>query len=111
MSEPSNFLPSQTPQSTGNLPGQSPSHFLALELQIHPCLALEEVPLELQPNFPMLSGSQKNKPVLSGLLATEGNILCQTLVPLKPKECSGFQQPSLNGYPKVHVSVLTEICW
>lgn len=98
-------------QSTGNLPGQSPSSFLPLELQTHPRLALEEVALELQPNFPMLGGSQKSKPVLSGLLATEGNILCQALVPLDRKGCSGFQQPSPNGYPEVHMSILTELCW
>lgn len=29
---------------------------------------------------------------------------------LDPKDCSGFQQPSLNEYPKF-MSILTELCW
>lgn len=53
-------------------------------------LALEEVAVELQPNFPILGGSQKNQPALSGLWATEGNILCQALVPRTLRTALGF---------------------
>lgn len=70
---------------------------------------MEEVALELQPNFPMLDGSQKDKPFLSGLLATGGSILCQAPISLDPEECSGFQQSSLKGCPEVLESILTEL--
>lgn len=63
------------PQSRGISWGLSPSGFLPFDLQSHPCVALEETACELQPNFPILGGSQKCKPDLSRLLATEGNIL------------------------------------
>lgn len=54
---------------------------LPLELQTHPHVGLEEVALERPLDFPMLDGSQKGQPFLSGLLATKGNVLCQALVP------------------------------
>ena len=63
--------------------------FLLLELHVHTRVALEDVPLELQPNFSILVGSQKGKPFLSGLSATKENFLCQTLVLLEPEDALG----------------------
>ena len=65
--------------------------FLPLELHSHPHGTLEEVTLELQPNFPMVVGSQKRKLFLSGLPATKRDFLCQALVAMDLRTALGFK--------------------
>lgn len=58
-------------------------------------------PLELQPNFPRLVGSQKGKLFLSGLLATKRNSLYQALVPVDLRTAVGFNHLLLKGALKL----------
>ena len=97
------FSPRQIPQSTGNPLGQVLPIFLPLELHSYPHRTLEEVTLELQPNFPMLVGSQKRKLFSFWTAGYKRGLPVPSSGCLGPKDCSRFQESSLKGYPIVIV--------
>lgn len=71
-------------------PGQVLLIFLPLELHNYPHGTLEEVTLELQPNFPMLVGS-KNINFSFWTAGYKRDFLCQVLVALDPRTALGFK--------------------
>ena len=100
---PTLFSSRQIPQSTGNPPGQVLPIFLPLELHSYPHRTLEEVTLELQPNFPMLVGSQKRKLFSFWTAGYKRGLPVPSSGCLGPKDCSRFQESSLKGCPTVIV--------